>query len=110
MRGGRLRHQVTVQQATHAQDAYGATTETWSTYVQAWAGVEPIRGTERFEAAKNQAQADTKIVMRYRSGITPAMRVLFGSRIFDIQSVIEPNTRRRELHLMCKEYFGDSQS
>lgn len=110
MRAGRLRYLVTVQQATHAQDAYGETTVTWSQFATAYASIEPLRGREYFDAATVQAEVDVRIVMRYRAGIEPKMRITHGSRVFDIQSVVEPGSGRRELHLMCKEYFGDSES
>lgn len=108
MRAGRLRHKVTVQQVAHAQDDYGETTETWSEFIESWASIEPLRGREYHDASLTQGEVDTRIVMRYREGILPTMRVLFGSRVFDIQTVINVNTRHREIHLMCKEYFGDS--
>lgn len=110
MRAGRLRHQVVIQQVSHAQDAYGETTETWSEYITAWAAVEPLKGSEYFDASATQAQVDVRVVLRYRAGVIPGMRVKFGSRYFDIQSVVEPQTKRREIHLMCREYFGDAAS
>lgn len=110
MRAGRLRYNVIIQQVSHAQDAYGETTETWTEFVSAWAAIEPLKGNEYFDASNVQSQVDVRIVMRYRAGITTSMRVVYGSRVFDIQSVIEPNSARRELHLMCREYFGDSTS
>jgi SPP1 family predicted phage head-tail adaptor len=43
------------------------------------------------------------VVIRYRSGVLPAMRVIYQGRVFDIQSVIDVDTQHRRLALMCSE-------
>jgi SPP1 family predicted phage head-tail adaptor len=100
---GNLRHRITIEQAAVAQDTDGAVLESWSTYAMVQASIEPISGREYFAAQSTQADVTHRIIVRYRSGITPKMRVNHGSRIFDILSVININERNRELHLMCRE-------
>jgi len=39
----------------------------------------------------------------YRPDITTAMRVQYGNRILDIETMIDPEERHVELHLLCKE-------
>jgi head-tail adaptor len=41
--------------------------------------------------------------MRYYAGLRPDWRLTFGSRTFEIVSVINPSERRKELELMLKE-------
>ncbi len=103
MRIGELRHRVTIQQKSVTQDTYGAAVETWTALAMVWASVEPLQGKEYFSSQQMVAQVDHRIRIRYRAGITPAMRLVWGSRTFDIQAVIEPETRQRELQLMCRE-------
>lgn len=103
MRAGDLRHRVTIQYAVETQNSYGEPVASWQDVATVWAAVEPLRGREYFDAQATQARVDHRIRIRYRAGITPRMRVLFGSRVFEIQAVIEPESRRRELHLMCEE-------
>ena len=103
MQAGQLRHRVTLQTVTETRDAVGGIVESWATTVTLWAAVEPLRGREFFQARAEQAGVDTRIRIRYRSGLTPKMRVTWGSHAYDIEAVIEPDSRRRELHLMCSE-------
>lgn len=105
MQAGQLRHRVTIQQNTPSRDTYGEEIESWSALATVWAAVEPLAGTERYAAdgAQTLATVDTRIRIRYWSGITPGMRVLFGARTFDIQAVIHLEERQQELHLLCEE-------
>lgn len=103
MRAGELRHRVTIQQKSVTRDSFGAETVSWTDVAVVWAAIEPLQGREFFSAQQVNAEVTTRIRIRYRSGITPAMRVLFGSRAFDIQGIINIEERNRELHLMCKE-------
>ena len=57
----------------------------------------------RFYIRLEQRNDEFRIIIRYLSGIVPKMRVKYGSRIFDILSVINVSERNRELQLMCRE-------
>lgn len=107
MRAGTLRHRVTLQTVTETRDADGGVSESWTDTATLWAAVEPLRGREYFSAKALQAEVTTRIRLRYRAGVVPKQRVtwLDGSttHTYDILEVIEPDTRRRELVLMCKE-------
>lgn len=102
MRAGKLRHRVTIQRAVEVQNDFGEVVTTWVTVGQAWASVEPLRGREYFQAEGTQAETSTRIRMRYRNGIMPKMRVVHGSTVYDIESVMDVETRGRELELMCR--------
>lgn len=99
----RFRHRVTIQQKGKVQDEYGQEREDWMDVATVWAAVEPLRGREYFEAHQVQAEVTTRIRIRYRPGVRPDMRVVYNGRIFNIQSVIDPEERHRELQLMCRE-------
>lgn len=103
MRAGELRHRVTIQQKTTTQDTYGAPVETWAALATVWANVEALSGREFFDSQQTVAQADHRITIRYRSDVKPAMRVIYGTRTFDIQAVLDKEGRKRALELLCKE-------
>ena len=107
MQAGKMRHRITIQQATTAADTYGQPIETWSTYAERWASIEPIRGREYWDAHQVNAEVTTRIRIRSLSGVTPKMRVSWNSQIFDIVSVIHVEQRNRETQLMCTERVGD---
>jgi len=103
MRAGRLRHRVTIQQKVPTRDTFGGELVTWSPVATVWASVEPLQGREYLAARQLQAELTTRIRIRCRTGILPQMRVVWGSHTYDIQAVIEPESGRRELQLMCTE-------
>ena len=103
MKAGRLRHKVLIESETITQDAYGAPTRTWATFATVWASVMPLSGREYFEAGKTMSDVSTRIQIRYGTGITPQMRVKFGTRIYSIVSVINMDERNKEIELFCKE-------
>jgi len=103
MKIGKLRHQITLQAPTLTQDSLGVVSETWSDTATVCAQIEAISGREFFDAARVNAEVTHRIRIRHRPGIVPAMRVLEGTRTFDIHSVLDVDGRKRELTLMCVE-------
>lgn len=103
MKIGDLRHRITLQELVTGQDEAGQPVDMWQDVATVWASVEPLRGTEYWAAAQVQAERTVRIRIRYRPGIRPDMRVLYAGRVFNIQSIIDPEERHRELQLMCKE-------
>ncbi len=99
----RLRHTVTIQTRTDVRQPDGSYAPTWSTFATVRAAVEPLRGQEYLAAAQLQSTLNARIRIRYISGVTTKMRVLFDSRYFEIEGVIDPEMRHRELQLMCVE-------
>ena len=104
MKAARLRHRLTIKQATEAADSYGAAGSiTWADVVTVWGSVEPIRGREYFDAKQVNAETTHRIGLRYRAGVTTKMRIYLGSRIFEVLEVLNPSERNRELQIMAKE-------
>lgn len=101
---GRMRRRVTIQEKTVTRGSTGEELVTWSTVATVWAAVEPLNGREYLESRQTQANVDTRVTIRYRSGMEPTMRLLTSdSRILHIESVIHKNERFRELVIMCRE-------
>lgn len=103
MRAGKLRHTITIEQNTPTQNSYGEPVDAWSTFATVRAQVEPISGREYFDAQKVDADVDYRVRIRYLSGVTNEMRIVYGSKQLDIESVLNIGERDREIHIMCKE-------
>lgn len=103
MRAGRLRHEITIQEPTATQNAVGEETLSWSDYATVRASVEPMSGREYWNSKQVQSEITHEIRIRYYPGVTSEMRVSWGNRVFEIESVINVNERNREMILMCKE-------
>ena len=108
MRAGQLRHFVTVQQVTETQDASGQPIESWATYIQRWASVKPLSGDSRelFTSAQRWPEVEVKITLRGDETtrlITPKMRVLFGTKIYNILAAVDIEERGIKIELMCRK-------
>ncbi|MDD3888920.1 MAG: phage head closure protein [Syntrophomonadaceae bacterium] len=99
---GEMRHRISLQAKTVTKQE-GIPQDSWVTFATVWAAIADISGKEFFQAAAVQSEVTTRIRIRFRTGITPATRVLYGSRVFAILSVIDKDERHREIELMCKE-------
>lgn len=101
---GRMNRRITLQyQNGWDVDDEGNATPQWDDFATVWANIRPLRGREYFEAAAVNAETTVKMLIRYRPGITPDMRVVYNGRIYNIQAVIDVYEGRRQLELMCKE-------
>ena len=99
---GEMRQRIALQAKTITKSE-GIPLENWTTVATVWAAVSDISGKEYFQAGALQSEVTTRIKIRYRTGITTSMRVLYGSRVFQILSVIDKDERHRVIELMCKE-------
>lgn len=107
MQAGRLREQVTIQQQSVSRDEYGAEVIAWADVATVWASVLPRASGERFVTGAVQVQAEIShaVRIRYRTGLTAKMRLLWESRYLYIETIADPEGRTRELVLMCREVF-----
>jgi SPP1 family predicted phage head-tail adaptor len=103
MQAGKLRHRITIQEPVTARNGYGEAITTWTAVATVWASVEPLSGREFFAAEHVQSEVTHRVRMRWQSGITPDMRVLFGGRVLKVEAVINYGERRTDLQLMCQE-------
>lgn len=99
---GVLRKRVTIQTLTQVSDGGGGFTEDWTDTATVWARVEPLDGTERFEAQQVSSALSHRVTIRHRA-VTPQQRLKYGTRIFRINAVLNPEERDEMLHLLCEE-------
>ena len=100
---GKLRHYVQIQSSANAQDDCGQQSKVWTTEESIFASIQPLRGQELLEFQQINAELTHRIIIRYTSNATPAKRIKFGTRIFDINVVRNINERNIMQELLCKE-------
>ena len=100
---GNFRNKITIQSTAQAADAYGALVDTWGTFATWWASIAPITGREYVSDGKVNSEVTTRMRGRWISGILPAMRAKFGTRIYSIVAVINIDERNREIEILGKE-------
>lgn len=107
MNPGDLRHVITIQYPAEVQNDAGEMVDSWVDFpsigAKRRAAVETLTGREYFAAQQTNAERTEKIRIRYEAGITPKMRILFESRILQINAILDNDNRHRELLLMCTE-------
>lgn len=102
MQAGLLRDRITIQVRSTTDNAAGEPALTWATFASGvHANVTDMSGREYIAGQAITNAVTTTIVIRYREGVTAAMRVLSRGVTYNIEAVIEPENRRREMHLMC---------
>lgn len=100
---GSLRHRVTIQAATESTDSFGAPSRTWADVATVWARVRPSTGAEKVVGQQIQAEVSHAVELRGGVAVTPANRLIFQSRILNIQSAIDPTERGATTKLLCLE-------
>lgn len=99
---GKLRHRVVIKQLAMARDGIGGVVESWAELATVWADIVPLSGREFIAAQAAQAGVTARITIRYREGITAAMRIEHGADIYNIKAVLPDPTLRGHLTLMCE--------
>jgi SPP1 family predicted phage head-tail adaptor len=100
MLAGRLDRRIRIEQRTVTRGADGSETVAWALVAEVWAQVQPLRGQERYGAGAEQAERDARIRIRWLSGVSAGMRVVYEARAWDVQAILEVG-RRHGLDLLC---------
>jgi SPP1 family predicted phage head-tail adaptor len=100
---GELRQRMRLEVAVRTPDGAGGADETWSLVAELWASLKPLSGQEGLEADRVAGHVTHDVVVRYRAGMVPAMRLVLGTRVFDIRAVLDVDERRRFLRCLVEE-------
>lgn len=103
IRAGQLRLQVTLQaQGLAVADSFGSA-DPWAVVTDVatiWARIETPSSNEDLLAGKVQASTTHVVTIRYRSDVTAAHRLKWGTKYLYIDSVV-PDERLTALTLIC---------
>jgi len=103
---GKFLHKVTAQDFTTTSDGAGGLTQTYSDTHTFYADIEPQTGREAIEAEQLIGKQPYKFTTRYSSevaSIDNESRIKFGTRYFNIHSVINLNEENEFLEVMAWE-------
>ena len=106
MEAGKLKKRVLLQKRTATTDRRGNASLAWGDVANAWSQISPMSGDESQRAGRTEATVTHVIHMRYRKDLTVLTqkdRVVFGSRIFNIEVVRNIEEANDELVLDCVE-------
>lgn len=86
---GKLRHRITIQAPGLTQDPVtGEMLPGWTEFASVWASIEPLSARDFIAAQSGQSEISARIVIRYRPGVLPTMRIIHRSKVYAIQGVL----------------------
>jgi SPP1 family predicted phage head-tail adaptor len=98
---------VTIEQPTNTSDGQGGLVPGWSNVFAGtvWVHMEPWKGREIFFAQQVYPNAYSRVLLRYRKtvNITPAMRIRYKSKTYNIRWVGVPAEARKVIELLVEE-------
>ena len=104
---GTLNHQVAIIGLDSSSvNARGEPTLAPTTLATVWANIRPLTGRELFTAQQRAAEVTHFITMRHPGlTVTPEMKLTYGSRTFDILSVLNLEEMNVTLQILAKEHL-----
>ncbi|MFP3554237.1 phage head closure protein [Paraburkholderia sp. SIMBA_049] len=108
VRAGALDRQVSIQQRTLSQDSFGQQLQVWSEIKKVYAGIEALSGGERLAAQSLASEVTHRFTVRYDAifadpKVVAAYRIVYNSRIFDVQDCENIDESNRLIQLMASE-------
>lgn len=107
---GRLRHRISIQKQKNLQDPdTGELRTIWQDVAtNVSAAIEPLSVREFIAAQQMQSAVTARITIRYRDGLTPGMRIVHGSRIYNPQGWLsDPDSGLEYLTAPCSQGVND---
>lgn len=103
-----MRHQLALERPERTCLPGGGVSESWVKIGDIWASIKPLAMREVFKHHQVDSQITHRITIRYRNDVRPEMRLVKGTRIFEIISVLNEKERNRWLLLECHERPAES--
>jgi SPP1 family predicted phage head-tail adaptor len=90
------KRKIIIQKLISVEDELGQEVEAeWQDFKVLWATIKTMQGREYFAAATAQAENTYRFIIRYTTGITNDMRIIYKGRVF---SIVEPPINDDELN------------
>ena len=99
---GVLVDRVVVQQPVSTQNEAGESVLAWSDFATVWANVQALSSRETYQYGQQVGVMTHKVMIRFLSGLTSAMRLVSDSRTLEIGQISELE-RRTLQEIICAE-------
>lgn len=103
MNAGALNREISIQSKAIIYDSSGFGTETYTTIKKVWAEIITTGGREYYAAQRLNAETTAVFRVRYTPAINGTMRIIYGTRTFEIIGLNDVNGKRVELLISAKE-------
>lgn len=98
MNPGQLNCRATLQRPVSGRDAAGQPVQSWQAVGPIWCDIRLLSGLEMIKSDAQMSKVRGSVRIRWRADVTPQMRIVHGSAIYDIEAVL-PDSRRRYVDL-----------
>ncbi|MPQ84490.1 phage head closure protein [Pseudomonas sp. MAFF 730085] len=87
MQAGKLRHRIEIQhKITPRNPVTGDFLDpAWVKFADAWAAVEDLSARDMIASKAGQSEVTGRVVIRYRPGVLPTMRIVHRGEIYSIE-------------------------
>lgn len=99
----KLNKKISIYSKAGVNDGLGGVDHEETLICQPWAAIWPVGAKETRENMRTEATITHNIRIWFRPGITHKMKIVFGSREFEIFGIINPDESNRFLDLVCEE-------
>ncbi|MFZ1991863.1 MAG: phage head closure protein [Alphaproteobacteria bacterium] len=100
---GDLRHRVTFKTPVATLDDGGGQSIAWADGPGVWARIVSLGGAEVVRASEIVPRGTYRLTIRYRNDLTPAMRIQFGAKLFEIDAIYDPEGKGALLFVDCHD-------
>lgn len=97
---GHFNKRIAIQSEVGGTDQDGYAIDGWSTVKNVWAMVKPLSGREYVQSKTTNSETITRFVIRYTKGLTTKMRIVYGGRVFQIDSILNDDEQNKTLTLI----------
>lgn len=106
----KMRHRIIIQNQVLTPDGIGGNSVSWANFKTVWAHIDSLSGlsgrglnAEKNFAGRLNEIKPMKITIRYTTGLSTEMRVLFDGRVFNIRSIINLDENNEMLQIYAEE-------
>ncbi len=100
---GKLKHRITLQSVSRVVAEGGRKTTTWPEIATVWARVEPTALGPVTRGERLDFPVSHKVTVPYSFSYRATRRIVYGSRVFLVNSQVNPSEENRVLVFDCEE-------
>ena len=100
---GARRRRFTLELPLDTPDGFGGVVRNYVAGPHLWGSIEMVAQAERFRAGRHEETVTHRVRLRYREGVSAAMRLSSGLRRFAIKTACDPDGCRRDLVCLVEE-------
>lgn len=98
----KLNRRVTLQRHAAGKDALGQPNTNWQDVLTVWAHIRNENGVQTLKAGAETSKLKASIRIRYRTGLTEDMRVLYGAVAYQIAAILPDEEGKQFIDLVCE--------